>query len=640
MPDAPARPQADATPIPAGSLPAGQLLALIAQSLPAVIWTTDTELRFTASLGRGLAEIGLKPGQVCGQSLFDYFQTTDPAFPPIAAHRAALRGQSQQYEFAWRERVFQVYVEPLRAADGAICGVLGLAVDITERYQAEQARLASEQQYRQLFENAHDVIFVLDLAGTFLSVNKAAERLTGYKRHELLGMNIAQLLDPAQASYVFERIQRALGGETRAEFELPVRTKDGRQVYVDVSAHLEFSEGRPAAIQGIARDITERKQFEERLRQAQKLEAIGELASGVAHDFNNLLTAILGYTDLLRSAARPGDLAYEAAEVIQKAGERAQQLAARLLGFARRGKAQDAAVDLHALLREVCELLQRTLPKNISLLERYDAERAVTRGDPGQLHQVFLNLALNARDAMPEGGVLMVRTEVVSVETDSFRELGTARPGPHVKISVADTGIGIPPEHLPHLFKPFFTTKQSLGGTGMGLAMVYGIVKNHGGAVRVNSRPGQGSVFEVYLPVVDEEPAVTPPARERAGRGEGTILVVDDEPMVARATVRLLESLGYRAAYVDDPRQVVPMLQQDPELFDLIILDMQMPGMSGPECLAAIRQVRPDLPVLVTSGYAGEGAIARVQEAGAAGFVPKPYSLPQLAEAVRRALGA
>ena len=618
---------------------AEQLLDLIARSLPAVIWTADTELRFTASFGRGLAGLGLAPGQVLGQSLFDYFGTADPAFPPIAAHLAALRGQSQQYEFAWRDRLFQVYLEPLRQTDGTIRGVLGLAVDITERYQAEQARLASEQQYRRLFENAYDVIFVLDLAGNFVAVNKAAERISGYRRSELLGMNIAELLDPPQAAYVFERIQRALGGETRAEFELPLRARDGRQLYLDVSAQLEFRHGRPAAIQGIARDITERKQLEERLRQAQKMEAIGELASGVAHDFNNLLTAILGYTDLLRSAARPGELAYEAAEVIQKAGERAQQLATRLLGFARRGKAQDAPVDLHALLREVCELLQRTLPKNISLLERYDAERAVTRGDPGQLHQVLLNLALNARDAMPEGGVLMLRTETVNIEPESFRELGTSGPGPHLKVSVADTGVGIAPEHLPHLFKPFFTTKHAAGGTGMGLAMVYGIVKNHGGAVRVSSRPGQGSVFEVYLPLADEAPAVAAPANQRTGRGEGTILVVDDEAVVARTTARLLESLGYRAIFADDPGQALSMLRQDPELFELVILDMVMPGVSGPQCLAAMWEIRPDLPVLVTSGYPGEGAIARIQEAGAAGFLPKPYTLAQLAEAVRRALG-
>jgi len=613
---------------------------MIARCFPAVIWTTDAELRFTASFGRGLAQLGLEPGEVCGHSLFEYFHTSDPAFPPIAAHLSALQGQSRQFEFHWRGRMFQVHLEPLREADGAICGVLGLAVDITERLRSEQLRLVSEQQYRRLFENAHDVIFVLDLGGNFVAVNKAAERISGYRRSELLGMNIAQVLDSAQAAYVFEHIQRALGGETQAEFELPIRTRDGRRVYLDVSARLEFSQGRPAAIQGIARDITERKQFEERLRQAQKMEAIGELASGVAHDFNNLLTAILGYTDLLRSAARPGDLAYEAAEVIQKAGERAQQLAARLLGFARRGKAQDAAVDLHTLLGEVCDLLRRTLPKNISLLERYNAERATTRGDPGQLHQVFLNLALNARDAMPEGGVLMIRTDTVTIEPESFRELGTSGPGPHLKVSVADTGVGIAPEHFPHLFKPFFTTKHSLGGTGMGLAMVYGIVKNHGGAVRVSSRPGQGSVFEVYLPLAGEDPAVAAPAHPRTGRGEGTILVVDDEPMVAQTTARLLETLGYRAVFTEDPQQAVSMLRQDPGLFDLVILDMVMPGINGPRCLAAMREVRPDLPVLVTSGYAGEGAVARMQEAGAAGFLPKPYTLTQLAEAVRRALGS
>ncbi len=616
---------------------AGQLLRLLAHQLPAVIWTTDRALRFTSSFGRGLAELGLRPGQLVGRSLFDYFQTDDPDFPPIAAHRRALGGEALSEEFRWRDRLVQVHLEPLPERQG----VLGLAVDLTERDRAERARLAGEQRYRQLFEDAPDVIFTLDLEGHFTSLNKAAERISGYRRSELLGANITRLLEPEPARFVFECIRRALGGETSAEFELPMRTKDGRRIYLEVSARLQFANGRPAGIQGIARDVTERKRLEERLRQSQKLEAIGELAGGVAHDFNNLLSAILGYSDLLQARPEPDGLVREAAQAIQKAAERAQQLAARLLGFARQGKVQNIPVDLHALLEELLELLERTLPRTIRVVKRFQAEPALSRGDPAQLRQVFLNLALNARDAMPEGGVLTFQTEPAELEAESFRALGAPAPGAYVKVSVADTGIGIAAEHLPRLFEPFFTTKPAGGGSGMGLAMVYGIVKNHGGTVEVSSRPGCGSTFTVYLPLERSAEVRTAqrPARAPA-RAKASILVIDDEPMVGQTAVRLLENLGYQAASISDPGKALEAFRAADPGFDLVMLDVLMPGFSGEECLRALKAARPEVPVIVTSGYCPEEVARGLREAGAACFLAKPYQMTQLAEALRRVLGA
>jgi two-component system cell cycle sensor histidine kinase/response regulator CckA len=618
-------------------LAAGPLLRLLAYQLPAVIWTTDRQLRFTSSFGRGLADLGLRPGQLVGWSLFDYFQTDDPDFPPIAAHRRALRGEALTEEFRWSNRLYQAHLEPLPERQG----VLGLAVDVTERDRAERARLAGEQRYRQLFEDAPDVIFTLDLEGNFTSLNKAAQRISGYQRSELLGANIARLLEPEPTRFVFECIRRALGGETSAEFELPILTKDGRRIYLEVSARLQFVNGRPTGIQGIARDVTERKRLEEQLRQSQKLEAIGELAGGVAHDFNNLLSAILGYADLLLGRPEPDGLVREAAQVIQKAAERAQQLAARLLGFARRGKLQDIPVDLHALLDELLGLLERTLPRSITIVKRFQAEPAFSRGDPGQLYQVFLNLALNARDAMPEGGVLTFQTELAELGAESLRAIGAPAPGAYVKVSVADTGAGIAEEHLPRLFEPFFTTKQAGGGSGMGLAMVYGIVKNHAGAIQVSSRPGCGSTFTVYLPLERsaEVREAAAPAQAPA-RAQAAILVIDDEPMVGQTAVRLLESLGYRATSISDPSEALEAFRTADPGFDLVLLDMLMPGFSGEQCLRALKAARPEIPVIVTSGYCPEEVARGLREAGAACFLPKPYQMSQLAEAVRGLLGA
>jgi len=508
-----------------------------------------------------------------------------------------------------------------------------------------EGSLTSEQKYRQLFERANDLVFTLDLQGNFTSVNNAVERISGYVREDVLAMNLAALAAPECRDLIGERIQRAVGGETISDFELPISTKDGRRVFLEIGARLSFQNGVPVGMQGIARDITERKRLEEHLRHTQKMEAIGELAAGLAHDFNNLLSAILGYTDLLKIKARPGDLAWEAAEVIETAGERAQELTDRLLGFARRGRSQNLPLDPHQVLREVIALLKRTLPKSISIRESFAAPdgsgtaASLVVGDPGQIHQVFLNLALNARDAMPGGGVLTFQTEAVTLDEQSCGLLAVSSPGSYLRVSVSDTGAGIPYEHQARVFEPFFTTKDNKKGTGMGLAMVYGIVKNHGGAVELVSQPGHGATFNIYLPLRAELAA--PQAGKAADpipKGSGRILVIDDEEVVCRTAVRMLEALGYQAIPVPDPREAIECYRKADGAFDLVVLDMIMPGMSGRECFYALREINSGIKAILTSGYAQEGVAQEALDAGMLGLLRKPYKLPQLAGAVARAL--
>ena len=619
---------------------AAQLLGPIAEHVNAIIWTTDRRLRFTSAFGRPIPEIGFNPHRIIGLSLLECFRNTEPDSLPIAAHRAALEGAPQSYEFRAGDRLFDCHLSPLRSQSGAVQGVLGLAVDITERELAERTRLATEQRYRELIEEAPDVIFALDLNGNLISLNKAAERITGYRRHELLGRNIASLLEPEAARQVTERIQRALGGETSAEFELPIRTKSGQRLILEVSARLQFTHGRPSGIQGIGRDVTERKRLEAELRERQRMEAVAELAGGLAHEFNNLLTAILGYADLLVSQSAPGEFVHEAAEVIQRAAERAQQLSTRLLGFARRGKQQNLLLDLHELVREVKALLDDTLPKNITVLLRTEAPNSIVKGDPGQLHQAFIDLALYARDSMPKGGTLTFHTEGVTLDAETFRKLGAAAPGPHIKISVSDSGEGIPAEILPHLFKPLLLAKEQQGTAGLGLAVVYGIVKNHGGAIQVSSGPGSGTTFEIYLPLAKEDLAKQAQPLHAAPRaGSGAILIIDDEMVVGQTLVRLLERLGYTAIAVCEPEQAVEAFRCDPQAFDLVILDVVMPGLGGEQCFRRLRAIRPDTPIILTSGYAQDETTRRLLEAGASRFLPKPFHLAQLAEAISRILG-
>jgi len=493
---------------------------LLLAQMPAILWTTDTDLRFTSSTGAGLTGLDLAPNEAVGLTLFEYFGTDDPAFPPIAAHRQAMTGRSETFETGWKGRVFHVHVEALLDGSRHVIGTVGVALDVTERKQAEEALRQSEATLRE-------------------------------------------------------------------------------------------------------RD--------EQLRQSQKMEAIGTLAGGVAHDFNNILTGILGYASLLKRGAQPGDRVHKAAEVIEKAAERGASLTRQLLGFARRGKNQTVPVDLGESLQEVGTLLGRTVEKNIRLVLLPLPAPLFASGDPAQIQQVVLNLAVNARDAMPEGGTLTLGAEPV------LSPGGCAS----VRLTVQDTGCGIPEEHLPRIFEPFFTTKERGKGTGMGLAMVYGIVQNHGGTVQVTTRPGEGTLVQVDLPRIPAPvgAAVCQGSRPSQDiRGTGSILVVDDEEVVRQATASFLEELGYRVSLAEDGGSAVRRFAQDPRGVDLVLLDLVMPGMGGRECFRALKALDPDVRAVLCSGYGFNIAAQELLDEGVLEFLPKPYALADLGTVVARLL--
>jgi PAS domain S-box-containing protein len=606
-------------------------LRVLTKQLPMVMWTVDRELRFTSSLGAGLDKLGRSPNEVSnlGMTLYDYFGTEDSEMEPIHQHLLALQGESGTYEFRWLGRLFQTRVEPLRDNRGEITGAIGVALDVTEQAEAERALASSEQRYRELAENAADIIYSHDLAGNLTSVNRAAERITGYSVEELQGMNISQLLGPEDLEVALHHLAEGLGGKPSSTFELGIVTKDGRTIPHEVRARLIFENGKPVGAHGVARDIAERKQLEEQLRQAQKMEAVGTLAGGLAHDFNNVLTGILGYTDLLRLHARPGDLAYEAADIIESAAERAAELTGQLLGFARRGKHQNVPVNVHETLRELAVFLRRTIPTSIVLREEFASSPVWISGDPNQIYQAFLNLALNARDAMSVSGVLTFRTEI------------TGGREPQACISVIDTGVGIPPENRSRIFDPFFTTKSPDAGTGMGLPMVYGIVRNHGGTVEVESEPGLGATFRITLPLAAAPEAPAAPA-ERASvatPGSGRILVVDDDDMVCQVLALMLRNLGYEVESLTDPHAAVERYRTVGSTFALVIIDMVMPKMGGRECFHALRAINPRVKAILTTGYAQDGEAQEALDEGIVEFLRKPCGLSELAETVARALG-
>jgi len=378
----------------------------------------------------------------------------------------------------------------------------------------------------------------------------------------------------------------------------------------------------------------ERNKAEEALAQSLRLEAVGQLAGGVAHDFNNLLAAILGYADLLRTEAPAGSLAEEAGRTIAQAAQRASDLTRQLLAFARKGKVRDEPVDVHAMVGEAVRLLSRTLDKRITVVEELRAGKATVRGDAAQLQQVILNLAVNARDAMPQGGTLTLGSQVQVLSDDDAHQRGMA-PGECLVISVADTGVGIPAALRDRIFEPFFTTKGEGRGTGLGLASAYGIARGHGGAIHVYSEEGKGTRFLVYLPLHGEKPAAAPPPVDPP-TGEGRVLVIDDEEVVRLAAARILGSLGYQPVPFEGGAAAVEWVRTHPGEAAAALLDLSMPGLDGHDCFRALRALDPSLPVLITSGYAKDRRVQEMLEAGAGGFLAKPYLVADLAQALAR----
>jgi PAS domain S-box-containing protein len=625
-------------------------MRLLVEQMPAVMWSTDPNLVFTSSVGSALRHLGLKASEAVGRSLFDYFGTQDRAFPPIAAHVAALSGKSVTYEMEWNGRVFDTYVEPLLGNDRGIIGTVGLALDVTERRAAEAAGRQSEARKHAILEAALDAIVLMDDEGRVVEFNPAAEAMFGYARAEVLARPLADVIIPARLRGVHEDgLARFLatgeGAVVGRRVESTAMRKDGSELPVELAITRIPLDG-PPSFTGHIRDLTDRKQAEselrerdEQLRQSQRMEAIGTLAGGVAHDFNNILTAILGYAGLLKRLTPRVDGVQRAADVVEKAAQRGAMLTQQLLGFARKGKNESAVVDLAAICEEVMGLLQRTIEKSITVRRTSSTTPAVVIGDPGQLQQVVLNLAINARDAMPDGGALTIDTSVVALSADECRRRPGTRPGSHVRLEVTDTGCGIADEIRGRIFEPFFTTKELGKGTGMGLAMVYGIVQNHGGSIGVRSQVGRGTTFEIFLP--HALGAVATEAQhhgETAPAGAGRVLVVDDEDAVREVAADILASLGYHVTTARDGATAVDQFRERHHEVDVVLLDLAMPGMGGGECFRALKSIDPAVKAVLCTGYGFNVAAQQLLDEGMIGFVAKPYEIDRLSDAIAQAL--
>ena len=510
-----------------------------------------------------------------------------------------------------------------------------------ERIRAEQALRESEQRFRDLFEGSPDAVFVEDLAGNVLDVNPAACQLHGFSKAELVGKNVLDLVPPDTRDAVREYFPALAHGHLR-QLEGVSLTREGKAVPVEIRvSRIEYG-GQPALLLHV-RDLTERKHLEDQFRHAQKMEAIGRLAGGVAHDFNNLLTVIHGHASLLLTCGNLAPNAARSAQQIVQAAERAAGLTRQLLAVSRRQVMQLRRLDLNDVVANMTKMLGRILGEDIALQLHYSPVPALVQADGGMMEQVILNLAVNARDAMPGGGQLRLQIALQDLSAERLPRKPGAAPGTFVCLSVSDTGCGIPPENLRRIFEPFFTTKEVGKGTGLGLATAYGIVKQHRGWIDVQSEVGKGSTFQVFLPAAPAAPVPTAVVEKPAviPGGTETILVVEDEEPVRDLVCSLLASHGYKILQAETAVKALELWQKCKDQVDLVLTDLVMPDrMNGRELAERLWAERPQLKVLFTSGYnsdvVGKGFVL---ERGLK-YLQKPYPPSQLALAVRECLDA
>jgi PAS domain S-box-containing protein len=492
-------------------------LGVMMEKMPAILWNTDTELRFTSAVGAGLEPFGLRSNELVGKTLFEYFQTRDPEFPSIAAHRRALNGESVTYELRWLNRVLESHVQPLKGNEGELIGVIGVALDITDR-----------------------------------------------------------------------------------------------------------------------------KHLADQLRQAQKMQAVGELAGGVAHDFNNLLMVVKGHAEMLMDRLPPASPQRLNVEQIQTAAERAASLTRQLLAFSRKQVLQPRVLDLNEVVGGMIKMVSRVIDENIELAFLPGAKLGNVKADPSQIEQVVLNLVVNARDAMPTGGRLTIETSSVEIDKNYTAQHAVVdlEPGPYVMLTVADTGCGMDAQTQARIFEPFFTTKEAGKGTGLGLATVYGVVKQSGGYIWVYSELGHGTTFKLYLPKVAA--AAESPHAEKTlyapASGTETILFVEDEQGVRELVRDYLTACGYSVLEASDGVQALEIAAMHPGVIQLLITDVVMPRLSGRQLATQISSARRNLKVLYISGYTDDSVFRHGVLEGGMEFLQKPFNLKALAQKIREIL--
>ncbi|MDA8121064.1 MAG: PAS domain S-box protein [Deltaproteobacteria bacterium] len=527
---------------------------------------------------------------------------------------------------------------PLRNSEGDITGIMAVMDDITARKQAEETVVLERDFSDAVLDSLPGIFYLFDQAGKFLRWNGNFERVTGYSSEEIGRMHPLDLFAEPDKGLVQERIMEVFEkGASSVEAELVTKTGEKKVKYF--TGQLFHGKGGPCLI-GTGINVTERRKLEIQLQQSQKMEAIGRLAGGVAHDFNNLLTVIRGYSDLLLLQFEGTSVMRKQVEEIQKAGERATSLTRQLLAFSRKQVLQPKTIDLNEIVANTEKMLRRLIGEDVDLVTALKPELGLVLVDPGQVEQVLMNIVVNARDAMPKGGKVTIETSNVFLGEGYSKEHGIVKPGPFVMLAISDTGSGMDGDTKTHLFEPFFTTKEKGKGTGLGLSTVYGIVKQSGGYIWVYSEVGQGTTFKVYFPRNDG--AGKEMEAEACGRtspsGRETVLVVEDEEVVRDLVRQILEESGYTVLSASDGEEAIEVSAASKIPVHLVITDVVMPKMGGPEAARSLEKLFPGVGILYMSGYTDEAIVRHgVLEPGIT-FLEKPFTPDALLRKVREVL--
>ena len=593
----------------------------------------------------GAARLGRRAEDVVGRRLSDVLPREIAARFHRNVQRVLASGEAlyveDRSEVDGREVWSGTWLTPL-TGEGGIESVEAVSRDITTRVAAEQALRASEQRYRSLFERNLAGVYCTTLDGRIVECNEAFARILGYSSAaELRGLSAEDLYPAPSLRRAF--VERLLAEETLINHESEGRRKDGALVWMLENATLVREEGGPY-IEGAIVDITERKTLERQLGQAQKMEAVGQLAGGVAHDFSNILSVIGGYSELALRRADADSPLRPYLDEMRRAADRGTTLIRQLLAFSRGQIVEPSVLDLDEVVRGLEEMLRRLIPENIELVTSLRASPGLVKADRGQLEQVIVNLAVNARDAMPQGGRLAIETSRTDLDPAYCRHHVGASPGPHVVLAVTDTGIGMDAETQARIFDPFFTTKEAGRGTGLGLATVYGIVRRAGGSVWVYSEPGRGTVLKTYLPQAEREMETTEAASRAEAepatvrRGTETILLVEDEEALRALARELLEALGYTVLEARHGAEALERSASHTGRIDLLMTDLVMPIIDGRELATRIAAGRPEARVLFVSGYAGDDETREKLAATRVAFLQKPFTAAALGTGIRRLL--
>lgn len=517
-----------------------------------------------------------------------------------------------------------------------------LELRVYERTQQLEKEINEHKRSQKLLDsiinNTRNVIYVKELSGRFTLVNKRFCEIVQIDRERIIGRLPSDIFPETVAEQHLENDRAVVAKGEAGTFTEYVDLSDGRHEYISIKFPLFNQAGSVSAVGGISTDITEMRDLEKKLRQAYKMESIGTLAGGIAHDFNNILSAIFGYTELSLVETKPGTALHGSLRSVLKASERARDLVRHILAFSRQGEQEFMPVELHPMVKEVVKFMRASLPTSIEIRQKIKGAPSVM-ADPTQIHQVIMNLCTNAGQAMQSnGGILELGLETVELDSEFTGRYPDLQPGTHVKLSVSDNGHGMSSDLVERIFDPFFTTKGRGEGTGMGLAVVHGIVKSHGGTITVYSNPGKGSIFIIFLPAIKKQPAHPTKCGKALTGGTESILFVDDEEPLVKLGVTMLGSFGYKVTGVTSSTEALERFRENPAHFDLVLTDLTMPKLNGDRLARELLKIKPDIPIILCTGFSAtideNTAIAQ----GIRAFVNKPILRHHIAETIRKVL--